>query len=308
MLTRLAAPKAAPPADVRREGGVGVGTIAIYAVVHLLALGAIWTGVALEDFIAAFLLVFVRGLCVSAGYHRLLAHHSFKTSRVGQFLLAAGACSALRGGPLWWTALHRHHHQHADTEVDLHPRATGFWYAYAGWLVSGRYTTTDYALVRDLARLPELRWLNRLWLAPAAVIAVSCYLVGGMGSLVVAFGWSAVALLHVLCLVDALDHRLGDRRYATPDDSRNSMTLSLLALGEGWHNNHHHCPWSCRQGFYWWESDTTYLVLVAASWVGLTWDLRTPKPDVLERNRIAAAPPKDGSAVSPREVGSQVTV
>jgi stearoyl-CoA desaturase (delta-9 desaturase) len=263
--------------------------IPFYLALHLLPLLALWSGASVADFALAFALVVLRGLCVSAGYHRLLAHHSYRTSRVVQFLLAAGASAALRGGPLYWVSLHRRHHQFADGPGDVHPADEGFWRGYAGWLLSGEFCHTDYRLVKDLARYPELRWLNRWWLAPGLALALACYLVGGWGTLAIGFGLSSVVLWNLLCLVDALDHRLGFRRYATPDQSRNSMLLALLALGEGWHNNHHHCPWSSRQGFYWWETDTTYTVLQAAARLGLVWNLRTPTPDILERNRVAPA-------------------
>ena len=87
--------------------------------------------------------------------------------------------------------------------------------------------------------------------------------------------------------MDALDHRFGWRRYATPDRSRNSMVLALLALGEGWHNNHHHCPGSSRQGFFWWEADATYTALWIAARLRVVWDLRTPTPETLTRNQVS---------------------
>jgi stearoyl-CoA desaturase (Delta-9 desaturase) len=287
---------------VKREGGGRRGMILVYLGLHLLPFIALWSGATWLDLWVGLLLMMGRGLCVSAGYHRLLAHHSYRTSRALQFVLAAGGCSALRGGPLWWVALHRHHHRCADTAADIHPAPGRFWWAYAGWLLSGRFVHTDYRLVKDLARRPELRWLNRHWLVPSAILALGCFLIGGWGTLAIGFGLSSVVLLHVLCLVDALDHRLGRRRYATPDDSRNSLMLALLALGEGWHNNHHHCPGSARQGFYWWETDTTWSALWLASRLGLVWGLHTPSEETLKRNLVANLAAKESeSSVQPAE-------
>jgi stearoyl-CoA desaturase (delta-9 desaturase) len=285
-------------ADPRREGGGRRSMVLVYIAVHLLPFVALWSTATLADALLAFALLVVRGLCVSAGYHRLLAHHSYKTSRLVRFLLAAGGCTALRGGPLWWAAWHRHHHRHAETAIDMHSATDSFWWAYGGWLLSGNFAHTRYDLVKDLARYPELRWLNRFWLVPSGLLALACFLIGGLGTLAIGFGLSAVVLFHILCLVDALDHRLGRRRYATPDASRNSMALALLALGEGWHNNHHHCPWSSRQGFYWWEVDSTYTALKLASRVRLVWALRTPSQEVMDRNRITE---DRGSRIENRE-------
>jgi stearoyl-CoA desaturase (delta-9 desaturase) len=79
---------------------------------------------------------------------------------------------------------------------------------------------------------------------------------------------------------------MGRRRYQTPDDSRNSLILALVTLGEGWHNNHHYYKSSTRQGFYWWEVDVTYYVLRALAAVGLVWDLKEPSEEVKRSNRL----------------------
>src|SRR4051812_17358869 len=152
----------------RREGGGWRGMAVVYLALHLLPLTALGAGVSCTEAVLCGILLMVRGFCFGAGYHRYLAHRSYRTSRVLQFLLAAGGCTALRGGPLWWASLHRHHHRFSDTEVDVPTSAHGFWWSYGGWLLSGRFTETPYALVKDLAAFPELRWLNRNWLVPPA--------------------------------------------------------------------------------------------------------------------------------------------
>ncbi|HZY86714.1 MAG TPA: acyl-CoA desaturase [Gemmataceae bacterium] len=287
--------------EPRREGGGRRGMAVLYLALHLLPLTAVWGGVGLSDVALCFALLLARGFLFGAGYHRYLAHRSFKTSRALQFLFAAGGCTALRGGPLWWAGLHRHHHRFSDTAVDVHSPAQGFWWTYGGWLVSGRFTTTPYGLVKDLAAYPELRWLNRNWLLPPALLGGAVLLAGGWGAFAVGFGLSSVLLLHTLALTDALVHHFGTRRYATPDTSRNSFWVSCLSLGEGWHNNHHHYQSSANLGFFWWEVDTTYTALRALSLVGLVWGLRTPPPDALRRGLAppaGEAGPEGGGAAS----------
>jgi stearoyl-CoA desaturase (delta-9 desaturase) len=97
---------------------------------------------------------------------------------------------------------------------------------------------------------------------------------------------STVCLYHATFAINSLAHLIGTRRYATADDSRNSLLLALLTLGEGWHNNHHYYQSSARQGFYWWEIDITYLVLRVMARMGLIWGLK----DVPERRRTSGAP------------------
>lgn len=270
------------------EGGGRRALALVYLAMHLLPFTVLWMEITLVQLLLCllfgFVLTQVRGFCMSAGYHRYLAHRSFKTSRLVQFLLAAGGCTALRGGPLWWTALHRHHHRHADTTEDVHTPEKGFWWSYGGWLLSGRYTSTRYDLVKDLAAYPELRWLNRWWLVPALLLGLATYLVGGWSAFALGFCLSSAALFHTQAILDALTHVWGSRRYATSDTSRNSWLLSFVLLGEGWHNNHHHYQSSANQGFYWYEIDPTYDVLKVLSWLGLVWDLRTPPDHVLTSN------------------------
>jgi stearoyl-CoA desaturase (delta-9 desaturase) len=89
---------------------------------------------------------------------------------------------------------------------------------------------------------------------------------------------STVLLYHGTYTINSLSHLFGTQRFTTGDDSRNNPLLAIITLGEGWHNNHHHYQSSCRQGFYWWEIDFTYMTLYLLSNIGLVWDLR-PVPD-----------------------------
>src|SRR5439155_6769508 len=119
---------------------------------------------------------------------RYFAHRSYRTSRFFQFVLAAGASAAFRGGPLFWAAMHRHHHRFSDTSDDVQAPDKGVGWVYAGWLLSGRYVHTPYALVRDLAAFSELRWLNRFWLLPGLLLGLVVLLAGGWGAFAIGFG------------------------------------------------------------------------------------------------------------------------
>jgi stearoyl-CoA desaturase (Delta-9 desaturase) len=136
--------------------------------------------------------------------------------------------------------------------------------------------------VADLARFPELVWLDKFELAPAVLVALLCYLMLGWQGLVVGFLWSTVLVYHSTFCINSLAHVHGAKRFVTGDDSRNNWFLALMTMGEGWHNNHHACQSSVRQGFRWWEVDATYYVLRALSWIGVVWDLKQP-PEALRR-------------------------
>ncbi len=220
----------------------------------------------------------VRMWAVTAGYHRYFAHRSYKTSRAFQLVLAILGSTALQNGPIWWASVHRRHHRFADTPSDPHsPLERGLWYAHIGWNFDRtRPPADERSNVSDLMRYPELRFVDNHQWVPLIAYAVACFLVGGLPAVVWAFVVSTMAVFHGTMLINSLGHVWGSRRYATQDGSRNNALLAVLTLGEGWHNNHHRCMTSARQGFYWWEIDVTYYVLRALACAGIVWGVREP--------------------------------
>lgn len=257
----------------------------VAAVAGVVVLGWSWTGFAL-----AIGLYYLRMFGLTAGYHRYLSHRSFRTSRVFQFLLALLGTTAAQKGPLWWAAHHRRHHKYSDQPEDVHSvLQRGFYWAHVKWVLVSTYVETDWDRIRDMAKYPELRWLNKYHLVPPILMAVLLGVIAGPFGVVWGFLVSTTLLWHGTFTVNSLAHLFGRRRFATTDDSRNSFLIALITLGEGWHNNHHHYQRSERQGFYWWELDVTHYVLTVFSWVGLVWDLHAPPARVLaEAGRPAA--------------------
>lgn len=253
---------------------------------HVAALCALFVTQSAAAWIVCGVLFVVRMFGVTAGYHRYFSHRAFKTGRVMQFLLACLAQSSLQKGALWWAAHHRRHHKHSDGPGDVHsPVQDGFWHSHVGWIVSAESNETDYARIRDFAKYPELRFLNRFHFLPGVVLALICGLTLGLPGLVIGFFVSTVLLWHSTFLINSLAHVVGKRRYATRDDSRNNVWLALLTLGEGWHNNHHRYPAAARNGFFWWEIDMTYYGLLLLKRLGLVWDLRAVPKKILEEGR-----------------------
>lgn len=260
-------------------------TVAFIAV-HLAPIAAFWTGVTTTSVLLAVTLYIVRMFGVTAGYHRYFSHRSFKTSRFGQFLFAFLAMSSAQKSVLWWAALHRHHHAHSDQEEDVHsPVHRGFFYSHVGWIFDKKHDVTRVDDVPDLAKYPELRFLDRHQLVPATMLAVGCFLIDGWPGLFIGFFLSTVFLYHGTFFINSLAHVHGKQRYVTGDDSRNNWWLAVITLGEGWHNNHHAYQRSTRQGFRWWEFDPTFYALTALSWLGLVWDLGKPPRDLVRNER-----------------------
>jgi stearoyl-CoA desaturase (Delta-9 desaturase) len=261
---------------------------------HLACLLVIWTGVSAVAVFTCIGLYIVRMFAITAGFHRLFSHRSYKTGRFFQFLLAFVGTMSYQKGPLWWAAHHRGHHLHADTEKDLHsPLARTLWQSHVGWFLSRGSQVTDWKLIPNLLGYRDLRFLDRCYSLPPALLAVALFGLGalleryapGLGTsswqmLVWGFFISTVLLYHGTFTVNSLAHIFGSRRFPTADNSRNNLFVALITLGEGWHNNHHYYPSSERQGFYWWEIDISHYTLRALSRMGVVWDLRTPPPKI----------------------------
>src|SRR5262249_25694261 len=152
------------------------------------------------------------------------------------------------------------HHALSDTAEDVHsPVVRGFWWSHLGWFLCRKYNETDIRLVKDLIRYPELRFLDRFHFLPPVFLAAGMALLGGclhssapmmktsaLQMLVWGFFVSTVLVYHGTFIVNSLAHVFGRRRFHTSDDSRNSLLIALITLGEGWHNNHHYAPSSER--------------------------------------------------------------
>jgi stearoyl-CoA desaturase (delta-9 desaturase) len=292
-----------PPEVIRAQpDGVNLVRCIPFVILHLGCLGVIWTGWSWFAVWTAIALYFLRMFFVTGMFHRYFSHKTYSTSRFGQFILAVCTGTTVQRGALWWAYHHRHHHQHSDQEEDAHsPHVHGFWWSHIGWITSRRNFPTDYSKVKDLAKYPELVWLNRFDIVVPVLFATGLFLLGRMleayapvlgtnGPQLLVWGFfiSTTALFHGTASINSFTHLWGKRRFETTDDSRNSFLLALITLGEGWHNNHHRYQSSTRNGFYWWEIDPTYYGLKLLSWTGFIWGLKpVPQSIYEEAERLA---------------------
>jgi stearoyl-CoA desaturase (delta-9 desaturase) len=237
--------------------------------------------------IAVMIFMFAMGVIgINVGYHRALAHRSFKMSPVLKFLALLGGASTMEGSVLTWCSDHRRHHKFEDTAQDPYNINRGFWWAHMGWII-GAPTSTDFSNVPDLAKDPMVRNQYKyqgIWIIGAAFgmplllgfllgRLLPCFLLGGLTRLFL--------LNHFTYLINSYAHYFGRRPYSTLITARDSFICALLAQGEGWHNFHHRFPFDYRNGHRWYHYDPTKWFIQLGKFVGLTSDLKeTPAVEI----------------------------
>ena len=248
-------------------------TTIVLVLIHAGAIAAFfnftWTAFA----VSVFLYWMCTGLGISMGYHRLHTHRSYQVPRWMEYFFAICGALTLEGGPLFWVAVHRLHHQKSDQPGDPHsPRDGAFW-SHMGWILFGETKHNNTKLMAkyapDVARHKFYLWLNNWHWLPAVFLTAMLFVVGGWPMMLwgsffrIAFG------LHATWAINSATHMFGARRFTTRDDSRNVWWIALFTFGEGWHNNHHAHPTSARHGLAWYEFDLSWIQIKLLDMFGL---------------------------------------
>ena len=215
---------------------------------------------------------------IGIGYHRLLTHRGFKTYKWIEYFLTVCATLSLEGGPFFWVAIHRVHHQNTDKEGDPHSPLEGGLWAHMGWIITGRLLHNQSPDL--LPYVPDLRkdkfhcWISKYHWVPITVQGIVFFAVGGLPYLLWCVFFRTVWGLHSTWLVNSATHMWGKQRFLTGDHSKNSFWVAILSFGEGWHNNHHAHPQSARHGLRWYEIDFSWYGIWVLQKLGLAWDVK----------------------------------
>ena len=257
-----------------------ITTIAMLAF-HVAAVAAFFY-IDLGAIITAVVLYFVAGMLgIGMAYHRLLTHRSYKTPLWMEYFLTLCATLALEGGPIFWVATHRVHHQKSDRDGDPHtPREGSFW-AHMGWIIMGQGLHQETALLArytpDLSKDRFHVALTKWHWVPQVVVGLVLLAFGGIPYVLWGIGARTVFGLHTTWAVNSATHLWGSRRFATKDDSTNNWWVALVTFGEGWHNNHHAHPTSARHGLAWYEVDLNWMGISFLRMLGLAWDVKVAR-------------------------------
>jgi stearoyl-CoA desaturase (delta-9 desaturase) len=261
--------------------GVNWTTAIVLIVFHVGAVAALFS-IDAGAILTAFALYVIGGMLgIGMAYHRLLTHRSYKTTKWLEYALTWCATLALEGGPIFWVATHRVHHQHSDADGDPHsPREGAFW-AHMGWVLAGQGLHRDASLLAayapDLCRDKVHVWLSTWHWTSNVIVGLALLAYGGVPYVLWGIFFRTTFTLHCTWLVNSAAHIWGSRRFPTRDVSTNNWWVAMLSFGEGWHNNHHAHPTSARHGLAWYEIDLNWLGIRLLRAVGLAWDIRAAK-------------------------------
>jgi stearoyl-CoA desaturase (delta-9 desaturase) len=282
------------------EKAANLGAVVVPFLATITAVVLLWNSfVNPADLAIAAAMYLLTAVGITVGYHRLLTHRSFQTSKPLEYAFAVLGSMAVQGPVLAWVADHRKHHAHTDEEGDPHsPHVghddglggvlAGLWHAHTGWLMStqGRADWKRYAA--DLYEDRGMRSISRkfvpLVFVSLAIPAFAGYLVSGT-LLGAATGllWGGLVRIffvhHITWSVNSVCHFLGSRRFDTDDRSTNVFWLALPSLGESWHHNHHAFPRSAVHGLRRWELDPSALIIGAMEKIGLARNVIRISPD-----------------------------
>ena len=232
--------------------------------------------------VATLLLWYISGSWgIGMGYHRLLTHRGFKTPKWVEYFLTICGTLALEGGPIFWVATHRIHHQNSDHEGDPHSPREGTYWAHMGWIMTGKAMHHDTNILKryvpDLSKDKFHVALTTWHWVPQVVVGLMLLAIGGWPYVLWGVFFRTVFGLHCTWVVNSATHLWGSRRFATRDDSTNNWWVAMFTWGEGWHNNHHAHPVSARHGLAWYEIDFNYMGIKVLEALGLARDVKVAR-------------------------------
>ncbi|OMH79101.1 putative acyl-CoA desaturase [Zancudomyces culisetae] len=234
------------------------------------------------------------GLGITAGYHRLWSHVSYKATRGLEIFLAFAGCAAVQGSIFWWSRDHRVHHRYTDTPRDPYNALEGFYHSHMGWmLVRKDRRALGYADTTDLKANPVIRFQHKYYPALALLMAIAvptlvCGLLWGdyRGGYFFAGITRMVVLHHATFCVNSLAHTLGRSTYDDSQTAKDSVVTAVVTLGEGYHNFHHEFPKDYRNAIRFYQYDPTKWFIRACSVLGLASELYTFPSNEIEKGYV----------------------
>eukprot|EP00189_Rhodosorus_marinus_P002896 CAMPEP_0113954600 /NCGR_PEP_ID=MMETSP0011_2-20120614/677_1 /TAXON_ID=101924 /ORGANISM="Rhodosorus marinus" /LENGTH=462 /DNA_ID=CAMNT_0000963815 /DNA_START=542 /DNA_END=1930 /DNA_ORIENTATION=+ /assembly_acc=CAM_ASM_000156 len=271
-----------------------LSTTIIFTPLIAFILGMFFVELKWQTLLLAIAQYILSGLGITAGYHRLWSHKSYKAGMFLQLVLACWGAAAFEGSIRWWCRNHRAHHRYVDTDKDPYAVHKGFWYAHLGWMVfkqeKGRSGRVD---ITDLNEDKLIMWQHKNYL-PIAIgfafvlpvtLATFCWNDFWGGLVYACMGRMFIVHQATFC-VNSLAHTLGSQTYSTEHTSYDHVITALVTFGEGYHNYHHEFPHDYRNGIRWYQFDPTKWVIRFSNLFGMTSSLLVFPDNEIKKARV----------------------
>ena len=258
--------------------------VALYAIYYMAAVHFSWWTVGLGVLWFA-----LCGLGITAGYHRLFSHPTYKTGAfIRAFLLFFGAAS-VQNSALKWSSDHRRHHAQVDKDEDPYNIKRGFWWAHIGWIFYADVEKREMLPMKDLRADPLVVFQEKYYLLIAAISTIVVpgaigFLWGDViGAILVAGFLRLVVEWHATFAINSVAHYIGSQPYSLSNSARDSWLTAWITFGEGYHNFHHKFQQDYRNGIRWYHLDPTKWLVWGGSKLGLTHDLKRTPDEAIQR-------------------------
>ena len=251
------------------------------AALLLVPLWGIYYGYDSFQWLWALAFLYLNGLSITGGYHRLWAHKSYEASPALKWFFAFWGAGALQNSILIWASDHRRHHRHVDdNEEDPYSAGRGLWFSHMGWMLRDyKSNEPDFSNARDLQRDKIVMWQDKHYVALTTFMNLGLPLLLGLwhgdiiGTVLLVGLLRLVVNHHVTFFINSLAHYWGSRPYTEDNSARDNGLLAFLTYGEGYHNYHHIFQTDYRNGIRWWQWDPTKWMISLCSRVGLARNL-----------------------------------
>ncbi len=245
----------------------------------------------------ALVFLYLNGLSITGGYHRLWAHKAYEAHPVLKWFYAFWGGGALQNSILIWASDHRRHHRHVDdNELDPYSAGRGLWFSHIGWMLRDYESgEQNFDNAKDLQRDPIVMWQHKHYVAVTTFMNLGLPLLIGVwhgdiiGTLLLVGLLRLVINHNVTFFINSLAHFWGRRPYTEENSARDNDILALLTYGEGYHNYHHIFQTDYRNGIRWWQWDPTKWMIATSEWLGLASNLQRVPEFKIERAKLDTA-------------------
>jgi stearoyl-CoA desaturase (delta-9 desaturase) len=286
------------------EQRITIAAVAIPFLGFIVAIILLWgNGVTAIDLGILAVMYVITGAGITVGYHRLLTHRSFETKEWVKVAFAIAGSMSVQGAPIHWVADHRKHHAFTDVDGDPHSPhlheshgvkgvVVGWWHSHMGWLFSREDRASASRFARDLKNDPKMVWVDKhffSWvLLGLAIPAAAGFIITGTAyGAFTAFIWGGLVRIflqhHATWSVNSICHMYGNQPFEIEDESTNNWAVAFVAMGEGWHHNHHAFPTSARHGLLKGQIDPAFYIIKSLEKTGLAWDVRVPSEEQMHK-------------------------